>query len=59
MQWQILFMLKLGPDSGTLGSETGIYSKTIKKVQPVDSAHGEMRVSFCLCHFEKRHEMSY
>lgn len=37
-------MLKLGPDSGTLGSETGMLSKTIKKVEPVASAHGEMHM---------------
>ena len=37
-------MLKLGPDSGTLGSESGIYSKTVRKVKPVDCAHGEMHM---------------
>lgn len=37
-------MLKLGPDPGTLRSETGIHSKTIKKVEPVHSAHGEMHM---------------
>lgn len=37
-------MLNLGSDSGTLRSETGIHSKTIKKAEPVDSAHGEMHM---------------
>lgn len=42
-------MLKLVPDSGTLGSEPGIYSKTVQKVKPVDCARGEIHMlSFSL-----------
>jgi len=37
-------MLKLGPDYGRLGSESGIYSTTVQKVEPVNCADGEMHL---------------